>query len=302
MDKIALLIIYNHRYDKNIEPLERIYSSRFSYIYHIVPFYDGEKENVFSVYENSFYFEGYLAQCYQHLKNKGFTHYFVVADDLMLNPSINENNIFEISGIKREYPFIWELYNLWNKKYPWYHIIDALEYNPLKSGVEIKNIIPSCDKVKKKVKQYGLDSKEYIPLWLLLRLFFRKKTKRLFYFILKSFFTLRWRQKIKYPVVGAYSDILLLPQNIMNQFVNYCGAFAASDMFVELAIPTSLIMCSDTIVTGKDLLLSKSLHSSKDDFSILDKYHFSYDALEQNFPKNHLFLHPIKLSKWKKEK
>ena len=168
--------------------------------------------------------------------------------------------------------------------------------------VEIKNIIPSCDEVKKKVKQYGLDSKEYIPLWLLLRLFFRKKTKRLFYFILKSFFTLRWRQKIKYPVVGAYSDILLLPQNIMNQFVNYCGAFAASDMFVELAIPTSLIMCSDTIVTGKDLLLSKSLHSSKDDFSILDKYHFSYDALEQNFPKNHLFLHPIKLSKWKKEK
>ena len=88
----------------------------------------------------------------------------------------------------------------------------------------------------------------------------------------------------------------------MNQFVNYCGAFAASDMFVELAIPTSLIMCSDTIVIGKDLLLSKSLHSSKDDFSILDKYHFSYDALEQNFPKNHLFLHPIKLSKWKKEK
>ena len=97
MDKIALLIIYNHRYDKNIEPLEQIYAGRFSYIYHIVPFYDGQKENVIPVYESSFYFEGYIAQCFQHLKDKGFTHYFFVADDLMLNPLITEQNLFEIS-------------------------------------------------------------------------------------------------------------------------------------------------------------------------------------------------------------
>ncbi|MBQ7388044.1 MAG: hypothetical protein IJW01_01525 [Paludibacteraceae bacterium] len=300
MDKIALLIIYNHRYDKNIEPLEQIYAGRFSYIYHIVPFYDGQKENVIPVYESSFYFEGYIAQCFQHLKDKGFTHYFFVADDLMLNPLITEQNLFEISGMKREQPFISELFSLKNKQYPWYHLIDALEYNPKKLGVEIADIIPSCNEVRSRIEYYNLNADVQIPLWMLIKLFWHRKTKRSFLFVLKSLLSFRWVQTMKYPLIGAYSDILLVPQSMMNRFVGYCGAFAASDLFVELAIPTALIMCSEQVVTEKDLLLNKSLHSSKDDFSILDKYQFNYNALESDFPENHLFLHPIKLSKWKK--
>jgi len=57
--KAALILIYNHRYDKNIEILEKIYSKRFSVIFHLVPFYDGNRDNVIPVYENSYYFEGY---------------------------------------------------------------------------------------------------------------------------------------------------------------------------------------------------------------------------------------------------
>jgi hypothetical protein len=41
---VALVIIYNHRYDKNIDILESIYANRFSNIFHIVPFYDGDKK------------------------------------------------------------------------------------------------------------------------------------------------------------------------------------------------------------------------------------------------------------------
>ena len=48
--EVCLLIIYNHRYDDNIEKLERIYKNRFSDIYHIVPFYNGTIENVIPVY------------------------------------------------------------------------------------------------------------------------------------------------------------------------------------------------------------------------------------------------------------
>lgn len=60
MEKIALLIIYNHRYDKNIPILDKIYEGRFSYVYHVVPFYDGDRENVIAVYENSYVLFGHF--------------------------------------------------------------------------------------------------------------------------------------------------------------------------------------------------------------------------------------------------
>lgn len=73
--KIALLIIYNHRYDANIGRLEEMYKGRFQYIFHIVPFYDGNVKNVIPVYEHSHYFSGYIAQAWPHLKDNGFTHF-----------------------------------------------------------------------------------------------------------------------------------------------------------------------------------------------------------------------------------
>jgi len=57
MRKPALVIIYNHRHVQNIEPLERLYTDRFSRIFHLVPFYDGRRENVVPGYENSRFFK-----------------------------------------------------------------------------------------------------------------------------------------------------------------------------------------------------------------------------------------------------
>ena len=59
--KVALIIIYNHQYNKNIDVLERIYKDRFHDIYHLVPFYRGDRKNVIPVYESSHYFQGYIS-------------------------------------------------------------------------------------------------------------------------------------------------------------------------------------------------------------------------------------------------
>jgi len=89
MNKVALIIIYNHQYNKNIDILERIYNGRFSNIYHLVPFYNGEKQNVIPVYDSSYYFQGYVAQGFKSYFKEEFTHYFFVADDLILNTKKN---------------------------------------------------------------------------------------------------------------------------------------------------------------------------------------------------------------------
>src|SRR5580704_10569699 len=90
--EVALIIIYNHRYDKNIDILERIYGERFSNIYHLMPFYSGDKSNVIPVYEHSFYFQNYVAQGFKSYFKKEYSHYFFVADDMIINPVINEQN------------------------------------------------------------------------------------------------------------------------------------------------------------------------------------------------------------------
>lgn len=103
--KVCLLIIYNHRYDDNIEKLEKIYGSRFSDIYHIVPFYDGIKKNVIPVFECSFRFEGYVAQAMGHIE-KSYEHYLFVADDAILNPTIYEGNYKDWFGLTDQSAFI----------------------------------------------------------------------------------------------------------------------------------------------------------------------------------------------------
>ena len=62
MNAATLVIIYNHHYPKNIERLDLIYKDKFKSIFHLIPFYSGEKSNVIPVYGNSFYFQGYIAE------------------------------------------------------------------------------------------------------------------------------------------------------------------------------------------------------------------------------------------------
>ncbi|MBR0093745.1 MAG: hypothetical protein IJP91_00540, partial [Synergistaceae bacterium] len=58
--KICLVVIFNHRYNQNVEKLQKIYGTKFSDIYYVVPFKTDEVpdyllSNVIRVYESSFY-------------------------------------------------------------------------------------------------------------------------------------------------------------------------------------------------------------------------------------------------------
>jgi hypothetical protein len=49
----TLVIVYNHKYVKNIPLVETIDANRFRHIFHLVPFYDGSLRNVIPVYGQS---------------------------------------------------------------------------------------------------------------------------------------------------------------------------------------------------------------------------------------------------------
>ena len=95
MKQIALIVIYNSPYEKNIPVIEAIYHKRFSNIYHLVPFYQGNQTNVIPVYGEGEYFQNFLPQALPYFFNEQYKHYFFIADDLLINPRINENNFVE---------------------------------------------------------------------------------------------------------------------------------------------------------------------------------------------------------------
>lgn len=302
--KIALLILYNHRYDQNIPRIEKLYEGKFSHIFHIMPFYDGNLPNVIPVYESSYYFQSYIAQAYQQIKKMGFTHYFIVADDMIINPTINENNLFEVTGIPKDYCYIHNLRNITGHKTPpWAFKFYAYEYDPNQKGLEIINILPSFDEAKHTLENQGFRSRNLSFLEFVHDCFWaltHRRRKILFQTIRSGFL----HRKPKYPLIGGWSDILLLNNNIMSSFCKYCGAFAASDLFAEIAIPTSLLLSSTQIVTTQDIALKNNIHliyslphKAQDEFYQQNNY--SLDKLLANYPKDRFFIHPIKLSQWK---
>lgn len=296
--KIALLIIYNHRYDKNIPRIEQIYAGRFSHVYHIIPFYDGEQKNVIPVYDNSFQFQGYISQAYQHLKGKGFTHFLAVADDMLINPKLNETNFFKFTGIDQKACFIHELRDLRDIHRRWFHIDDAIHFSLYNRGLEIDNILPTKEEAEKAFQHHG------IPYRLVSEKPYQSVRRRVRETLLlyRRLFYYRILQRIyfSYPLVGGYSDLIVVPNTVMATFCQYCGAFAAARLFVEIAIPTSLILCCDKIQTLKQIKMNDSLILPRDkarDF--LPDLNYSYAELEKNCPQDMFYIHPIKLSKWK---
>lgn len=288
--KVALMVVYNHRYDKNIPIVEALYRNKFSYVYHLVPFYDGDRDNVIAVYENSYYFHNYISQAYQHLKKLGFTHFFIVADDMVINPNINEDNLWDQLGINKEDCYISQLDPLQEGTNFWPWITYALKYKTVQPGVEIQRILPSKEEALNRFALYNIPTNR-VPL----RRLFTRDRRLLYNFVIRK---LPFSLSLNYPLVAAYSDIFIITGMNTNKFFQILGAFAATKLFVELAIPTALVLTVDNLKMDKDVKLKKGDIWSRERELFGKQYGFNLSYLIDSFPSDKLFVHPVKLSQW----
>ncbi|HEV8082389.1 MAG TPA: hypothetical protein VGP55_04265 [Chitinophagaceae bacterium] len=304
MYKVALVIIYNHQYNQNIEILERMYEKRFSNIYHLVPFYKDNKSNVIPVYCSSYYFQGYVAQGFKNYFNEDFEHYFFIGDDLILNPLINESNYREHLKLEEEGCFIPRLSPLNESKVFWAANFDAMLYDTTSPSVEVKGQLPGYDEAYQLLKNQGVENGPlyFNQIWKNPKSFkeWRQKfsddkTHMLRYF--KNKITKK-KYNLTYPLVRSYSDIFVVSSGAIKMFCHYCGVFAATKLFAELAIPTAIAFSAKKITTERDLSLKGRALWTKKDLQVLNKYDNRLQNLLKNFPSDHLYLHPVKLSKW----
>ncbi|WP_269225943.1 hypothetical protein [Flavobacterium eburneipallidum] len=303
MSEVVLIIIYNHKYDKNIEILEQIYKDRFSNIYHLIPFYTGEKKNVIPVYESSYNFQGYVSQGFKTYFKEEYKHYFFVADDLILNPIINETNYSQHLHLKSKTSFVPETIGLHERGEFWTHVVKAFNWNVNLPGVEAKNELPDYATALQLFSNFGLEIKPLTYLQLYKKQEFpglaKIKKFQSYYSWKKTLIENKNKEfHLSYPLISSYSDVFVISADSIKQFIHYCGVFASTGLFVEIAIPTAIVLSADEIVIEKDLELKGGALWTPEQCEILDKYDRKLELLLNDFPEKLLYLHPIKLSKW----
>ncbi len=276
-----------------------------SAVFHLVPFYNGEKENVIPVYENSFYFQGYVAQGFKSFFNKDLDDYFFISDDLILNPIINEKNYSQHLKLSDNACFLPELLDLYKRKEWWARVGEAFRYKIKVFGVEAENQIPSYELAIQQFSKHNLQIQSlsfdqvYEKVDRPKSLKYKQKLLDYLYYKVNKLKNKSKPYNLSYPLIGAYSDIFLVNAENIKLFCHYCGVFAATDLFVEIGLPTSMVLSASKIVTEEDLDLKGKALWTNDDYQILEKYNSSLNMLFEDFPENYLYLHPIKVSKWR---
>jgi hypothetical protein len=307
MPKACLIIVFNHRYDKNIPVLEKIYASRFSHIYFLVPFYNGNDPRVIPVYESSNFFQSFFAQGYHRFFKEEFTHYIFTGDDCLLTPHVNENNFLEQTGLPPNTELIsgfMELHKLSGR--PWWHTHKAVDFFNNRKGAEVKSELPSYEEAVNKFRQHGIPvvpltkenifgtqtppNKGWLEYWAFKQYYLRFKWKQ---------YRKNGKIELPYPVAGSYSDVLIVTRESIYDFCRYCGIMAAVGLFVELAIPTALLLASEKIMQEKELRLKgRALWTADEVQEVEKKFNKSLRSLVNDFPPGQLYYHPVKLSKW----
>jgi hypothetical protein len=309
MAKIALIVLYNHRHEPNIELVERLYRGRFGEIFHLMPFYGGDaggdRPNVIPVYGSSWHFQGFVAQGLSRYGRPDFTHYLFVADDLLLNPVLDESNLLGRLGLPDGHCFLPKFTQyLTGPRGAWRKTRLAHGWKLRAPGLEPDSIMPSYDEAVARFRRHGVEVVDatFPQVWRVPRTpaewLEALRTEPGLWLGYPWAMLTRRRYRFDYPLVGGYSDLFIVTAGAIRDFARYCGVFAASGLFVELAIPTAMLLAAPAISVEASLRLRGKTLWTRDELRQLDAFGGSLRALCAGFDPTRLYLHPVKLSGW----
>jgi len=288
----------------------------------LVPFYRGSDRDVCRVFGNSFQFHGYLVQARQRLVSIPCDRFLFIADDLVLNPAVTEDTLPALMKLEGDACF-----------YPGMN--DVSEGECLRGTMEAHNFelyppgldasvlrrIPSYEEAFSRLHRKGLmrsrklgKLRPFFPLFeqpSLANLRTNYKVFRARLWHLRNALKYRLKPQIaSYPVVFGYSDIFSLPRMYLTEFLDYLEVFASVRMFVELAIPTTFALHDWPMVYESNLELKplnvwfpQDPRLFREKQKVIDSMAvqagYVVKNIPQAFPKEYLYLHPVKLSKWR---
>lgn len=304
--KVCFLIIFNHRFDANLAKLDRIYGGRFQHIRYLVPFYTGDRTDVFPVYYSSYQFQGYFRTAWERLRDEGFTHFFVCPDDMVIDPEVNETNFLARLGLNANSGYINDLKPITDGTPSWFPLMSALIAVAGKNGVNWAEELPDAAATTANFAAKGYPMGRFG--WHNLRQGSRVKA----FFQIFFYFALRLRKWQKdrrtdvlappYPLVYGNLDIIVVPAKYMEKFCVYCSVFAAMGVFVEVGGSTALLLSCPHVVLGAESPGLLGIYHWASDAKLDEfcrQFDYCIDRLLAGFDKKWFSLHPIKLSRWR---
>ncbi|HEY2586269.1 MAG TPA: hypothetical protein VGI81_10945 [Tepidisphaeraceae bacterium] len=305
--RVRLVFVFNHKYDRNIPKLEAIYGGRFSDIRYLVPFYRGDHPDVIPIFESSAQFQGYFAQAARSIIEPGISHYIFCADDLLLNPALDENNVIERFGLTEGAAYIDYLMALSDVPFEWPHLLPALDVWRYENCVMWKAEIPSAEEARARIARHGIHLGNFG--WK--NLFGwngRYNRGRGYLRHLKYLVRRKGNVPPPYPMLQSYADLIIVPGESIEEFCRLCGVFATMRLWVEIAAPTALALTCDTIITRiqhrpVDVIEQTghrglAIWAPERVMEIAERANHQVDRVFPVIGENYLYLHPVKLSRW----
>ena len=296
--RLCLVVVFNHRFDKNLPILDKLYRGRFDHFRYLMPFYDGPRKDVIPVYRSSYVFQGYIADATAQLTAEGFDSYVFIGDDVLLNGRLNQDNLLQELGAT-DAAYIKELIPMWDRPTVWRHVLPAFRAFKLERYNEFQTFLPSHAKFVEAFERHGhtwrsMSRRELLPylLWDI-----RQERPAVIVDNLMFWLVHLGGRTKQYPIYYSYSDFLIVPGDRMAAFGHLCGVFASMGLFVEVAIPTALMLTCDRILLEKDSRLKGEEVLPLGDRDALIAQHGSrLDRIVAAMPADQLYIHPVKLS------
>ncbi len=300
MASVCLIVVFNHQYNENIPKLRRIYGKRFSKIQFLVPFYAGDDPDTIPVYECSYQWQGYFIQACEKLLSVNTDWYLIIGDDVILSPEVNERNFEKLFCLdQKKQCFIHSIAPINGPhRFYWTHLFYAPKAF-LSRGTMWQPYLPTYDEAVSMFRGYfDLSySPEYNEEFFVVNGVVDEQRKKEFLEINGGSY------RMLYPLAMGYSDVFTIRRENLYRFSHLCGVFSAMNLFVEMAIPTSMVLMFER---GQVSYLSDTDFNSKLEWddkeyfeNIGDEYGFSFEDYYRNWDESYLFIHPIKLSKWR---
>ena len=296
MTNICLSFVFNHQFENNIPKLRKLYENRFSTIKYLSPFSKDTGNDIIPIFETSIHFQGYFAQAYTHLP-KDCEYYIFCADDLILNPSLNESNLINALNCK-ESSYIKYLNPIWEHSFAWHKFEECNQFTENNYTIPYNNLLPSRKELLLKYEFYGFKYRN-----LGIHNFYGIKEKLITIQRIKaaiSYFLRNGNKRfINYPLIEGYSDFIIVPQKQLELFCYYCGIFAAMNLWVDAAVATALVLSGSSIKLEKDSNYSGTEYWNADDLiKRLKTTNSNLIEIGEIFKEDELYIHPIKLSSY----
>jgi hypothetical protein len=312
--RLKLVIVFNHRFERNLPLLDRLYCDRFPLRHVLMPFAEAPEPGVTSVYELGWNFQGHIAQGARDFPESGVSHYLFIGDDLLLNPAIDAANLVATLGLEPGQAYIKNLIAADALRDEWVWAGEAaakLARNG--KALDWQALLPPADEARARFEAMGIAIPDRPGTgWRgALGRHWRHPRERGWGWL--EGLTLRGRPAA-YPLLSGYADFVLVPAANLPAFARYCGVFAALDVFAEVALPTALALACDDVVTelapnthfrwpgaartDSARLSGQELWTPRDHARLEPLLRLPLPELLARFPSDWLYIHPVKLSRY----